>query len=354
MSNLKIQNAHLAVGSWSKNGNTHFWALQMPQKVLALNRDKIQTAGLAFNLYMRLLAATEARSEQCSCWRESAQQSEPTCVQCYGMRWQPGYLKFGHRTTFYASTHTDLTVSNLVLNQDSTPYRLVLQNGHLSGTIITPIYRVPDSNFGNWTYKLDAYARSNTNTVVGEFSLDKGLTWRNISLLGTPGNNPTLSDFIQFKVTMTRASLSDKSPMFDCLRARFPKIPTFGTGFNRSQTGTRYDANPGEILILKTWDVLKYAREANGLEAQSQGEQYWTLPLNFFDETLTPDSSSTILTQDHFLEEARGPLVGTRYVSVQHSYSRTFGQFTHQAFSLRRLIGEANNSLLGESLSRVW
>jgi hypothetical protein len=53
MSQLKVPNAHLGVGVWARNQNAHIWALQIPQKVMALNRDKVQ-----FNLISKKMCVT--------------------------------------------------------------------------------------------------------------------------------------------------------------------------------------------------------------------------------------------------------------------------------------------------------
>lgn len=344
MAQNKLPGFGLAVGYWGRNGSQHIQALQTAQRVLVLNRDKIQAMGLPFNVWTRLTTASEPRSVQCSCFRETTQQSDSPCLSCYGMRWQPGFLRFGYRTTFYSSIHTDLTLTGVVKDTVNTPNRLVLAPGVLTGTIVTPPFAIPDTNLGTWTAKLDAFARDQANTILGEFSLDGGLTWTALVALGTVGNNPTLGGTIQFRITMTRPAATTKSPMFEVIRARYPVISPM----------RKEDMAPGEILLLKTWDIEKFVRDPQGKSAQSQGEKYWTLPLNLFDPRIAQETKDSLLGPDHFLEDARGVQAGTRFVSTQHAYSRTFKIFTRQEFNMRQLVGEQGNQLLGEALAKVW
>lgn len=342
MAKNKVDTANLAVGYWGRNPATHIAALQQPQKVIALNLDKIMAMGLPYNVWARLNAASEPRSIQCTCWRDTTQQSDTQCTQCYGMRWQPGFLKFGFRTTFYSAAHQDLTLTNLVQITDKTPYRFQIAPGALSGNWVSPTYLVADINVGRWDFHLDAPLRFPTNTVLTEFSIDNGSSYQVIANL--PTVNPQFGGTIRFRVTLSRVAATDKSPLFEILRARFPVVPSF----------RKTDANPGEILLLKTWDTDKFLRESSGKSVESQGEKYWTMPLNYFDQRIAAESQDTVLNADHFLEEARGPETGVRYVSTQHAYSRTFKMFTRQEFMMRRLKGEAVDKTIGEALSRVW
>lgn len=344
MTRLKVPGANLAVGYWGRRPDTHVQALQIPEKVLALNFDKIRTLGLAFKLYTRLTGLSEPRSIQCSCFSDTAQQSDSPCLSCYGMCYQPGYLKFGHRTLFYSSTHTDMKLNNLQLNTVVTPYRLQLTPTALSGSIVTPPFPIVDINLGTWEFKLDTSLRDPANIILGEFSIDAGAKYYDLSLLGTVGYNPTITQTIQFRVTLSRPGLNTKSPVFEILRARYPIIPPL-----------RYsDMNPGEILLLKTWDVERYVREKMGNSTENVGQHYWTLPLHFFDRTIDRESKEAALSKDHFVEEARGPEAGTRYISTKHQYSRTFKAFTSQSFDLRRVIGDLGDTNSGESTCRVW
>lgn len=347
MAGQKIRGAPNAVGYWGRDAATHIAALQTSERVLALNRDKVFAMGLPFHLWTRLITPTLPHEVQCSCWKDTTQQSDAPCLSCYGLRYQPGYYRFGYHTIFSSSTHNDLVLTNIELNKTITPFRLQLAAGATTGTILMPSYTVTNTNLGQWEARLDAFPRAGGNTVVGEFTVDGGVSWQPLSSLGLYGYNPTLGGAIQFRVTMTRPTSATVSPLFEILRARFPIVPS-------PRTRNPDPAVPGDILILKTWDQEKFRREMAGQQTETDGERFWTLPLTFFDPSINRETFAAVLGPDHFLEEAKGPEAGVRYVSTKHSYSRTFKMFTRQEFNLRRVVGQAGQKTLGEGIMRVW
>mgnify|MGYP000929396809 FL=1 len=348
MADLKVKGAHMATGYWGRDGATHIAALQSAERVLALNRDKLYAMGLPFRMWERVVHPTSSDMIQCSCFKDTTQQSDSPCLSCYGQRWQPGYLRFGHKTIFRSSTHQDLTLINVELNKVVTPFRLQLKAGFYNGRIITPQFTVTETNYGKWEYHVDAHTRDiDTNNVTVEFSLSDPDQWFDGSLLGTTGYNPSIGDIIQFRITLSREVLTSASPIFEMFRARYPTIQS-------PRTRSPLPADAGDILLLKTWDVEKFHRELGGAQVQNEGLRYWTLPLSFFDNRLDRDAPESTITQDHFVEEPNGPEAGTRYVATKQSYSRTFKIFTRQEFNLRRVIGESNSKVLGETIARVW
>jgi hypothetical protein len=346
---LKVPNANLATGTWAPNQSQHIVSLQIPQKVLALNRDKVFAMGLPFKLYTKVDPSIDSTHMiQCSCFRDTTQQSDAPCLSCYGLRYHPGYLLFGHRTIWYGSIQSDLELSNVELDKTITPFRLKLSNAALSGTIITPYYNINDINTGRWSYKLDAYVRDSANTSIrGEFTIDHGFTWHDLNILGTSLYNPSKLDTIKFKITLYRNSVTNKSPLYEMLRARFPRV------VSPRPTGI-LPVDSGDILLLKTYDQERFKREVSGTQTENEGQRYWTLPLSYFDDQIERESIQSILGVDHFVEETSGPETGVRYVSTKHAYSRTFTITTHQSFNLRRVIGTINNNKLGEMISKVW
>jgi hypothetical protein len=347
MAEQKIKGAANAVGYWGRDAATHIAALQTSERVLALNRDKVFAMGLPFRLWNRLVTPTQPHEVQCSCWKDTTQQSDAPCLSCYGLRYQPGYYRFGYHTIFSSSIHNDLVLTNVELNKTITPFRLQLATGQISGTILTPSYTITDTNLGAWEVHLDAFPRAAGNTVVGEFTIDNGGTWNPLVNLGTANLNPTSGGTIQFRVMMTRSSISSVSPLFEIIRARFPVVPS-------PRTRNPDPAAPGDILVLKTWDQERFRREMAGVQTEVEGDRFWTLPLTFFDSRINRETFAAILGPDHFLEEAKGPETGVRYVSTKHSYSRQFKMFTRQEFNLRRVIGQAGQKTLGETIMRVW
>lgn len=343
MPKLKIPGKHHAVGYWGRDMATHVAALQTGERVLALNRDKVFGMGLPFRVWLRVLAASSIdRGVQCSCWNETAQQSDVPCLSCYGHRFQPGYVRFGHRTIFYSSIHNDLIVNNLQLNKVVTPFRLELVPGATTGTLVTPTYTIVDTSYGSWQVHLDAYVRDTDHSSAQLEFTPNGIDW----IAGVP-TSAIVNSTVQFRVTLARASASVKSPLFEILRARFPIIPS-------PRAREPLPADPGDILLLKTWDVERFKREQSGAQTETEGERYWTLPLNFFDERIDRESQDAVLGSDHFIEEKSGPEAGTRYVATKHAFSRNYKLFTRQDFNLRRVIGDANNKQSGEAIMRVW
>lgn len=341
MPKQKIKGAPNAVGYWGRDMATHVAALQTGERVLALNRDKVFGMGLPFRAWLRVQAPMD-RSVQCSCWNETAQQSDVPCLSCYGHRLQPGFVRFGYQTIFYSSIHNDLQLTNLQLNKVVTPFRLELTPGATTGSLVTPIYTILDINYGSWEVHLDAFNRDQTSsTITLEFTTN-GVDW----VEGTPVV-PALNSTIQFRVTLARASTAIKSPLFEILRARFPVIPS-------PRERQPLPAGPGDILLLKTWDVERFKREQSGAQTETEGERYWTVPLNFFDERIDRESKDAVLGQDHFIEEKTGPEAGVRYVATKHAFSRNYKLFTRQDFNLRRVIGDTNNKQSGEAIMRVW
>lgn len=344
MPKLKIDKAWMAHGYWGRDMATHVAALQTGERVLALNRDKVFGMGLPFRVWLRVLEPID-RSTQCSCWNETAQQSDVPCLSCYGHRLQPGYVRFGYTTTFYSSAHNDLTITDLQLNRIITPFRLELGPSATVGTVVTPVFNIDEIAHGPWEVQLDAYNRDSSNTsILLEYTIDDGETW----VAGPPDDlTPAVGSTIQFRVTLARDSITNKSPLFEILRARYPVVPS-------PRERQPLPALPGDILLLKTWDVERFKREQSGAQVDTEGERYWTLPLSFFDGRIDRETKDAVLRQDHFIEEKSGPEAGARYVATKHAFSRNYKLFTRQDFNLRRVIGDPGNRLSGEGIMRVW
>lgn len=354
----KVGTSQLGVGYWGRDPTTHVQALQTAERVLALNYDKVRAMGLPFRLWTRVNGIGPSRVRQCSCWNDTSKQSDVPCYSCYGNRFIPGYLKFNYITTFYSSIDTDLTLVNIVEERTITPFRLTLAPNAIQGTILTPPFLVTRTVYGNWESHTDAYPRDPLNLISSEWTVDGGISWQPTWLLGTkPAFNPSAGATIQFKITLYRPTLMTKAPLFEIFRARYPYMPPFrvlaaptpGTPFYHQD-----DCLPGEILILKTWDQERFRREQSGNRVETEGQRYWTIPLNYFNAEIERETPAATLGRDHFLEEPRGPEAGARYIATKHDYSRTFKIFTRQDMSLRRIIGDPNDRLSGEGIMRVW
>jgi hypothetical protein len=357
MSKLKVGNAWMAPGYWGNDPASHIASLHTAERVLALNYDKMRAMGLPFKVWRRVderLALTVPRTLQCSCYKDTSQQSDVPCLSCYGQKIIPGYVKWGYETVAYASIHTDLTLVNMELNRQVAPFRLQLTSAATTGTITTPLYTVVTPATAVTEYKVDGYPRDPLGTITTQFSFNSGV-YQPIANLATI--TLAVGNTLQFQITITRPAITNKTPVFEILRFRFPIVQQFRVhntagpldGFSHQDTTL-----PGEILLLKTWDQERFAREVAGTNTSTEGQRYWTLPLSFFDERIDRESPDAVLGRDHFVEEARGPEAGVRYVATRHAFSRTFKIFTRMDFNLRRVIGDQNDRQGGEGLMKVW
>jgi hypothetical protein len=354
----KVGKAWMATGWWGRDPATHVQSLQTAERVLALNYDKVRAMGQPFRLWTRITGLDIDRVKRCSCWNDTAKQSDSPCYSCYGNGFMPGYVKFNYVTTFYSSIDTDLTLTNIVQERTVTPFRLTLAPGTNVGYIITPPYKIGRTVYGSWEARCDAYPRDPDNLITTEWSTDGGADWKAIQLLGSsPQYNPKIGATLQFRITLYRPNATKKAPLFEIFRARYPYVPPFRV-MTAPTPGTPFyhqdDCWPGEILILKTWDQERFRYEKSGNRTDTEGQRYWTLPLSYFNPEIERETPSATLGKDHFLEEPRGPEAGARYVATKHDYSRTFKIFTRQDFNLRRLTGDVNDRLSGEATMRVW
>jgi hypothetical protein len=336
----KVPGYGLAVGYWGRNVHSHVTlAEQIPQKALALNRDKIFTLGLPFFAYQStqpLYPTHDPHITQCSCWKDTSQQADVACYSCYGERYIPGYFKFGFQTMWWSSVDT-WTMTNTFLDQTITPWRFKLSPNQLSGTIVSLPQVVQQAPQGPWEAHADYSTRNPPSpaqqnaTVTVKFSVNGGPLYdiNAISIV-----NPQPGQSIQWTVTMTRVDCDTPSPLFEIVRARYPSVPMI--------VSMRPDIpSQGAILVLRTWEMEKFSREQAGTRLETQGESYWTLPLNFFDPSLPPDTRYTKFGPRYFIKKASGFEAGVCYVPTPpFSYSEQFYLFTRQQFGLRRAVGD--------------
>jgi hypothetical protein len=150
------------------------------------------------------------------------------------------------------------------------------------------------------------------------------------------------TSIIRFRITLSRTTAADKSPVFEMIRVRFPIIlDAFGPLLEPV------------IRFIPTWDVEQEIRNNYGSNVDASGKNFWTLPLNFFDAALLPDTAESRIIDDAFVECRYGGMIGFRYAMNQFKYSDTFGKMTHQAFVLRKVAGKPNK-LVGEHFYRVF
>lgn len=330
-----------APGYWGQNIRCRIQSDGTVDKVLSLHYDKIMAMGLPFAIWREAKAVLE-NPTQCSCFKDTSKQPDIPCSQCYGTGAIPGYLKFGTRNYWVESTAAGWTLTNVVVDTNNRPNRLMLATGATSGTAVSPNLTISVvGKLAAWEAKADAFTRDGgaASSVTVEASKDNGATWFALSALESEA--PTTQ--LRFRVSMTRTTAAVKSPMFEIVRARFATM----------LDTMRNELNEPVIRAIPTWNVEAELRQVGGTLIQNS-QTFWTLPLYFFDNTVAQNSVAARLEDDVFAEVRYGGEIGFRKPFVEFKYSDTFGTFTRQEFAIRRAAGQRGDSNVGEIYNRVF
>lgn len=261
----------------------------------------------------------------CSCLKQTSKQSDNKCRSCFGTGIVPGYTKFGYREFFVSAIDPALTLASVLLFTEFTPYRLQLNVGATSGTILSPVFVVtPAVGVTNaFQFAADMYLRQPAGTSITiEFSLNAG-PFTAIAALPTTtaANNST----IQFRVTLARTLAASRSPLFEMLRVRYPRL------------------DEPYIRVLKGLPTRTRSREAMGVVDTDATVRFWTVPLFVFDDLIPQDpdvvapQQSQVIQPKAFLEFREGAYVGKRYDLGSFSYSDPAGILISQQFGCRLL-----------------
>jgi len=331
-----------ASGYWGNNIRCRIESEAVTDKVLSLNYDKLMAMGLPIAVW-REASSVLPDAVLCSCFKDTSKQPDIPCAQCYGTGHIPGYIKFGTRNYWAEATAAGWTLNNVVLDATNRPKMLVLASGATTGTAISPNITISvTGKLAAWEARADAFTRDQgaASSITVEASKDGGTTW--FALTALEAQAPTTQ--LRFKVTFTRVAATNKSPVFQIVRARFPTM----------LDTMRNEVQEPVIRVLPTWNVEFEQRNAYGTSIQQPNQAFWTLPLYFFDETIVENTPAVRLEDDVFVEDRYGGSVGTRYPIKEFKYSDTFGRFTRQEFSARRAAGERGSSIIGEIYMRVW
>lgn len=330
---------HAGTGYWGRDIRCRIDSELLVDKVTALNFQKLMAMGLPFAVWREASSVLDSPLK-CSCYKDTSKQPDIPCAQCYGTGFIPGYLKFGTRNYWSEATAT-WTMTNIVLDKVNRPFRLMLADGATTGTAISANQVVSETGkLGDWEAKADAFTRDSgaNSTITVEASKDNGATY---FLLSDLENQSPLTQ-IRFRVTLTRTAASIKTPMFEMVRARFPII-----------TDIRNEINEPIIRAIPSWDQETEIRQSFGNKIESAAKRFWTLPLTFFDRTLSRETFEARLADDAFTEVRYGGEIGFRFSLNEFDYSDTFSKFTRQEFSLRRIAGSPGK-LPGEGYYRVF
>lgn len=347
-----------APGSWANSASCTYNSNLIADKVLMQNYTSIMTMGLPYALWREASSVLEDPLK-CSCFKDTSKQPDIPCAQCYGTGYIPGYLKFGTQNFWVESTATGAggfgtsgfgqngfgssgpwTFIDVVLDKTNLPNRLMMAPTATTAVAISPNLSINNgSKVGPWEAKADAFTRDGgtNSSILVEFSKDGGTTWFALDQMET--QNP--SSQLRFKVTFNRTAITVKTPMFEIVRARFATI-----------VDIRGELAEPVIRAIPTWDVETEVRQNIGNKIENSNKRIWTLPLNFFDETLL-DVISQRVQDDAFVEVRYGGNIGFRFSLNEFDYSDTFGRFTRMAFALRRVAGNPGK-LPGEVYYRCF
>lgn len=329
-----------APGYWGNNPYARIKAESIVDKVTKWNFDKIVAMGLPYAMWREASSIYNSLPD-CSCVKTTSKQADIPCLSCYGTGKIPGYIKFGTRNYWAASTDPSWTLNNLEQDKNNRPFRLQLSPGQIFGFAVSDSIPVDNSKIvGQWEAKFEGFTRDGgTNSSINvEYQKDGELDW--IPLYSINSLPPTTS--IRFKVVLQRGSADVKSPMFEIVRVRFPTI-----------SDPRCELCEPVIRVLTTWDRTAEYRTTYGDRVDTTGKRFWTMPLTYFDESLAIHGPLAKLSDDVIVEVRYGGNAGTRFALLEFDYSDTFGKFTRQEFAMRQFSGE-NGKYSGEFAYRIF
>jgi hypothetical protein len=311
-----IPGANLAVGYWGRDPHKRIESEQVPQKILSLHIDKLRSRGKDVFLWQQV-ASTDPQALTCSCVKSTTDRADTTCASCYGVKSIPGYVKFAHETLYLASIDTGAILTDVILDTSVKPHRILLADTFTTGTFTSPAISYVNALDLNWDFRGDYANIKSTNTVVLEFSTDN-VNYFPINEINDTGKKPLGSGNIYLRVTLTRASATDRSPEFEIFRVRHPKLET------------------PYIKILRPAVIENPVWGTYGKTTEQSGERFWTVPLNYFDSSITADTVNSRIRENSFYERINGINTGIKYATSKPAYNEEFGIFTQQFFDARR------------------
>lgn len=312
----KIDGASSATGYWGNNPYQRIISEQIPEKILALLKDKLYSRGKDVYLWQQILE-NNPLALLCSCVKDTTDRADTTCASCYGTRYIPGYIRFAHETLYLASIDSGTTLVNVTLNTDIKSHRILLEDTSLTGSITSSAIAYDNSLNLNWDFRGDSATIKSTNVIDYFFSTDS-ITYYPISEINDTGKQPIGTGNIYLRVVLTRTSLADRSPEFEIIRIRHPNVIEPYIKILRPA-----------ININPTWGSY-------GKRSEHTGERFWTIPLNFFNSLITPNTTEAQIKENSFYERISGINTEIKYVTSKLMYNEEFGIFTQQSFDTRR------------------
>jgi hypothetical protein len=358
----KVPGAPNAIGYWGRSILCRVCSDQTGDKVKATLIDKLLALPKPTYIWLPVSNLTQPELDEhigdgatfpCTCDKDTASVSDDACRSCHGVRIIPGYVRFLTEVTYFSSAEAaSYTLTGCELNYDIKPNRILMSAGTTSATIETndKAYTNPDGT--DWETEVVDFIRAAGNTVTAEFSTDGGGTWTAIASING-ASKPIGTGTIRFRVTLARTAASDKSPAFEIIRMRRVRTEDANKGLEDALHPPCVDYEPGQVLIARTWVQEQTIRDAGrGRNTNHMGDKMWTMPLDFFDTTITPDTPAAKIDDRKsgphpFYEIRYGVNLGDRYTMHQGSFNENFLTFTHQAF-VDRFVQ------IGENLYKVF
>ena len=309
-----------------------YWGRDIFRRVLSENEhnrqrtlleDQIRASGIRAELWTR--AETGSR---CACYKESSRSSDRKCRSCYGASIVPGYYKFGYNTEFLSASDDDAVLTDVGVTTDFKSAKVILDDTALTGTIESSDKAFTRSAIeSEWEYEDVFFDRE--GSVLVEYSLDSGSTWKAMSELTT--ENPA-SGNIRFRATLSRAATTDLSPLFEIVRARYATID------KREISIVNNDYRWGPwIFIMNTIPDRQYIKTDRGDIPKQSGLTFWTAGLSMFDPSIEIGSDEELITGPGVLIKILdGVMEGNRYITTTWRQSDPFAyKIIQQEFHIR-------------------
>lgn len=312
-----------APGYWGRNIFRRILVENEHNRQRTLLEDQIRASGIRAELWTR--AEEGAR---CACYKESNRSSDRKCGSCYGASVVPGYYKFGYNTEFLSASDDDAVLVGTEVTTDFKSAKAILEDGALTGTIESSDKPFSRTALGSeWEYEEVSFEREGSVTV--EYSLDGGTTWKAMSELSV--ENPS-SGSIRFRATLTRDIMTDLSPLFEIVRARYATIDKREI----SIVNNEYRWGPW-ILIMNTIPDRQYIKTERGDIPKQNGLTFWTSGLSMFDPSIAIGSEEELITGPGVLIKIiDGVMAGNRYITTTWRQSDPFAySIIQQEFHIR-------------------
>lgn len=314
-----------AVGTWAPNLRGEFEAAQSLEKAHAALWDKICHYGIRAELWQEqtpdpIQNPLDLRPGVgvCSCVTEGQRAPDKKCLTCHGTSKIGGYERFGYTYLHLASVSPQLALlNNLELDKSIKPNRILLSSGQTEGTFETTDISISNTAGFPWEADTVAFIRAQTNAIDIFWSQDAGVMFEPLQTL-LAASEPPRTGKLRFRVLLRRES-GTKSPAFEILRLRHRRIEV------------------PEIRLLRNMPRRQKGRTNYGQTEETPGNNWWTMPLTFFDPSAVLGERSSRIDQESFIHTLEGALLDVRLKVVNPQYSDPKGRFMTQRFTVRRL-----------------